>query len=265
MPRSRSAVLLLVLLLGSGFAARPASAAEAASEASWTVTPSFTSAYFFRGVRVAGPCFQPSVDYANGPVALGVWSSVMLDARDRAPGDSDPEVDLYGAYTLSFADDAFSLVPGFSLYTYPSADRSEGYYRSTFEPSLACNFTVHGVRFTPKVYYDTTLDGATGELSAAFALPLTSLGTELDFTATAGTYRWTDTTPDSDPADKNWGDYWLVGVSVPFQITATSKLALSLAYTEGRNNFYQHGSEPKVPNEDAVGRAVVSLSYTLEL
>lgn len=265
MPRPRFVPPLIALLLAGGFAARPSIAAEAASEATWTVTPSVTSAYFFRGVRVAGPCLQPSVDYANGPVALGVWSSVMLDAQDRTPGDSDPEVDLYGAYTFSFADDTFSLVPGFSLYTYPSARRSEGYYGSTFEPSLACNFTTHGVRFTPKAYYDTTLDGATWELSAAFALPLTSLGTELDFTATAGTYRWNDTTPDSDPADKNEGDYWLLGVSVPFQLTAKSKLALSLAYTEGRNNFYQHGSEPKVPNEDAVGRAIVSLSYTLEL
>lgn len=240
----------------------PALAAAEGSEASWTLTSSVTSQYLFRGVRVGGESFQPSLDYSAGAFAAGLWSSVGL--TDHVSGDSDPEFDFYASYTFANAADTWSVVPGFSLYAYPDAERANGLYPATFEPSLAVNYTTPiGVRFTPKFYYDVTLKGPTAEITAAFALPLKQLGTELGFSATAGSFKWEAVTRDASPAEKNWGDYWFATVTLPVQVSIRSQLALGVTYSEGRNNFYKQGTDPKVSNEDAVERWAVSLSWAV--
>jgi uncharacterized protein (TIGR02001 family) len=221
--------------------------------------PSVVSQYMFRGVRLGGLSFQPSLEYDYGNLAVGVWANTPI--ADKVPGVSDPEIDPYGSYTFA-VNDSFSIVPGFTLYTYPRADIGAGIYRSTFEPSLAVNYTVAGVKFTPKLYYDCIMKGATYELTAAYALPLKDLGTELDFTATAGTYKLTDAARNLSPALKNYGDYYLVGVAMPFQLTKESKLLLGFAYTEGSGNFYKISGLPKLENPAAVGRGVATLTYT---
>jgi hypothetical protein len=60
---------------------------------------------------------------------------------------------------------------------------------------------------------------------------------------------------------KNWGDYYLLGVSLPFAITKESKLIVGFAYTKGGGNFFKAGSTPKVENTAAIGRGVVTLGY----
>lgn len=264
----RTSLLRVLPLLACCFAAAHASAEEElvtapVEESSWSVTPAVTSQYLFRGTRVAGASFQPSLDYSAGPLALGIWSSAAFE--DRVSGDSDPEIDLYASYSFSNHDETISLVPGFWLYTYPDAERNDGYYTMTFEPNIALNVELAGIRFTPTCYYDVTLEGATYELSAAFALPLKSLGTTLEFAATAGTFKWDNVTRDALPAEKNWGDYWTIGVSAPVQISANASITLDVTYSEGRNNFYKQGTDPKYENEDAGRHAAVTLSYTFSL
>ncbi len=56
------------------------------------------------------------------------------------------------------------MVPGVTWYTYPRADPGNGFFRSTIEPNLALSWNFHGVKLTPKVYYDLTLEGPTGQL-----------------------------------------------------------------------------------------------------
>jgi uncharacterized protein (TIGR02001 family) len=246
------------------FAAMPGRAAVLDDAAgTWTISPAITSHYLFRGVELAGPSFQPWIDYSKGPLSVGVWSSFALE--DRVSGDSDPEIDFYGYYTFSTKSGALSLVPGFYLYTYPDARQSDGVYSATFEPSLAAIFSVAGVQLTPKIYYDAMLEGATYEITAAMAVPLTSLGTELDFSATAGTFKWNDVTADATPAVKNWGDYWTIGVAIPVQISLRSKLTVAVTYSEGRNNFYKQGSSPREINDDARGKTAVGLTYSISL
>ena len=263
----RSSVILfcVVVLAGAPVSTNaqtsaPAPAlASAAAPSSFLLTPSVVSQYMFRGVRLGGPAFQPSLEYDYGNLAVGVWASTPI--KDKVPGLSDPEIDPYGSYTFA-VNDNLSFVPGFTLYTYPRAELGGGYYRSTFEPSVAINYTVAGVKFTPKLYYDVIMKGATCELTAAVTVPLQDLGGELDFTATAGTYKWTDAARNWSPALKNYGDYYLVGVAAPFQVTKASKLSIGFAYTKGSGNFYKTGSQPKQENPAAVGRCVVTLTYT---
>lgn len=248
--------LLVSATIGAvvGATATVASAQSAGDSAGVAVV----SQYLFRGLRLGGPALQPYVEHDGAAYALGVWASVPL--ADKVPGRSDPEIDPYGWYRWTY-NDALSVQPGFTAYTYPHANRSRGFYRATFEPSLAVNYTVDGVVLTPKLYYDFTLRGPTAELNAAYALPLRSLGTELDLNASVGTYKWTRALADAAPAVKNWGDYWQVGASVPYQIFS-SRVSLGLAYAGGERNYLKQGSAPKWRNPLAARRLVATLTYS---
>ena len=243
-------------LLCSALALSAASAR--ADDTSVVVTPSVVSQYMFRGVRLGGPAFQPQVEVDSGNLAIGVWASTPI--KDKVPGQSDPEIDPYGSYTIAI-NNSLSVAPGFTLYTYPNADANHGFFKLTFEPNLALNYTISGVKLTPKFYYDVVLKAPTYEFTVAYAIPLKDVGTELDWTATAGTFIMHDCIKDANPEVKNWGDYYSIGVAAPFQITKASKLTIGFAYTKGSNNFFKQGSDPKSENTAAVGRGVVTVSY----
>lgn len=262
-PPRRPALFFFAMLTALAAPAAETLPAAGGEEGEWSITTAVASRYMFRGVRVGGESFQPSVDYARGPLALGLWSSIGL--ADQVSGDSDPEVDFYAAYSFGNDSERWSVTPGINVYTYPDAERADGLHRATFEPSLAVSAIVGGIRFTPAIYHDLTLRGTTAELTAEFAVPLTALGTELGFSAAVGTYKWNSVTADASPREKNWGDYWSAGVALPFQLSARSSVSLAVAYAEGRNNFYKQGTDPKRPNDDAVGRVVVTLGYTVTL
>jgi len=256
---------LLSLLLGSSAlvtsgVAQTAAAPAAAPVATWTVTPTFVSQYMFRGARLGGASFQPTVEYATGPLTLGLWSSVPLGGK--VPGQSDPELDPYASYTIELAKD-LTLQPGAILYTYPRAEKNNGFFTTTFEPSLALNYTIEGVKLTPKVYRDVVLEQTLWELNVAFAVPMKEIGSELDFVGSYGTFKAANALENTNPHMKNWGDYWLAGVSLPFQINKESKFVIGWAYTEGAQNFLKQGSAPKVENSAATGRGVFSLSYSI--
>jgi len=214
----------------------------------------------FRGVRLGGPSFEPSVEFDSGALALGVWANFPIS--DKVVGQSDPEIDPYGTYTFTLSD-SMSLVPGFTWYNYPNATESNGFYKTTFEPSVAFNYTVAGVTITPKLYYDVVLKGPTYELNLAFAVPLKDLGTELDFAATVGTYKWDDAAKGATPEVKNYGDYWLIGVTMPISVSANGKILLGLAYTEGSNNYFKQSGSAKAVNTAALGRGVATIGYKI--
>jgi uncharacterized protein (TIGR02001 family) len=240
-------------------AAAPAPA-PAAPGASWTLTPAVASQYMFRGARLGGPSFEPTVEYDNGALALGVWSNFPI--KDKVPGQSDPEIDPYGSYKIDVAKD-MTLQPGFTLYTYANAKKSDGFYKATFEPSLAFNYTIDALTLTPKVYYDVVLSQLTLEFNAAYSIPLKDLGTEIDFAGTIGTFEATDAVENASPSYKNWGNYWLAGITLPFQVTKDTKLSIGWAYTKGSQNFLKQGTFPKFENTAAVGRGVVTVSYAI--
>jgi uncharacterized protein (TIGR02001 family) len=259
MNKKITALLVCALTLGAvSSRAQTAPAAPTAPTLSLTVTPTYVSQYMFRGQRLSGASFQPVVEATYGNAGLGIWTSFPF--QDKATGASDPEVDPYGYYTFT-VNDSLSIVPGFTFYTYPNADISAGFYRSTFEPSIAVNYTVAGVKLTPKFYYDTVLKGPTGEFTAAFAVPLKDIGTELDFSGTYGEFIQRDVTRNSVPHTKAWGNYWSAGVSLPYQITKTSKVTVGYTYAKGEDQFVKQGSAPKTANALAMGRGVASVAY----
>jgi len=265
MNKKLPAVLLSALALGlvSARAQTPAPApapAAVAPSSSWVFTPSVVSQYMFRGARLGGASFQPSIEYDEGNLAVGVWANQPM--ANKVIGQSDPEIDPYGSYKF-VVNDSLNVQPGFTWYNYPNANSSNGFYKSTFEPNLAINYTASGVTLTPKIYYDMVLKGPTLELTAAYAIPLKDLGTELDLTAVGGTFKWTAAAPDQGVAVKNYGNYWQAGFALPFQVTKDSKFTVGWAYTKGSDNFIKYGSLPKGPNPAALGRGVATVSYAI--
>ena len=238
-----------------------APAAAAAPKVTVTATASVVSQYMFRGMRLSDGGLQPSVEVGAGDLVVGAWGNFPFDG-DKVPGSSDPEIDVYGSYTFAL-EDGISLIPGFTWYNFPNADESAGFYKMTFEPNIGLSYTVDGVKLTPKVYYDFVLKGPTYEITAFYALPLKEIGSELDFTATYGGYKWREFANDASPNVKAWGQYWLLGVAAPFQITPNSKLTVGFAYSEGRKAYTKAGSFGKTPNSLAIGRGVASVSYSI--
>ena len=173
----------LIAALITGVALRadstaPAPAAVSAPSSSWIFTPSIASQYMFRGARLGGPSFQPSAEYDQGNLAVGVWANVPL--TDKVEGQSDPEFDFYGSYTMEAIKDTLTWAPGVTIYTYPDAKKSNGFYTATFEPNIALNYTVAGWKFTPKLYYDLVLKGPTYEFTAAYVIPLKDAQKRMD-------------------------------------------------------------------------------------
>ena len=56
--------------------------------------------------------------------------------------------------------------------------------------------------------------------------PLKDVGTEIAFLGSYGTFKATDALENSNPATKNWGSYWLAGVTLPFQVAKDQKLSV---------------------------------------
>ena len=271
------ALLLGVITAGSvsmhaQSAATPAPAAPAAAAApaapappslSWTLTPTYVSSYMFRGQRLGGQSFEPSLEADYGNLAIGVWSNDPVNNKAKVPGQSDPEIDPYGSYTFNI-NDSLSIQPGFTWYTYVRAPLDQGYYRMTFEPNIALNYTVNGVKLTPKLYYDVILKEATYEFDAAYTVPLKSIGSEFDFAGTVGAYNGTDVVNNGNavnaPKTKAKGNYWLLGVSMPFNLSSSVKLVVGWSYTQGGGATVQTGNYPSQPNTEAVGRGVASVA-----
>jgi uncharacterized protein (TIGR02001 family) len=249
--------LLLGALSASGQTPAPAPATPSYS---WTVTPTFASQYMFRGVRLGGPSFEPNIEFDSGNLAIGMWTNFPIS--DKVVGQSDPELDPYVSYKFEIAKD-LTLQPGAILYTYPNAKNADGFYSTTFEPSLALNYSIEGWTLTPKIYQDVVLKQTTLEFNAAYALPLKEAGTELDFLGTYGTFKATDAFENTKPAMKNTGSYFLAGVSMPFQVTKDSKVVLGYAYTKGSDDYLKQGTAPRFVNTAAVGRGVLTLSYAI--
>lgn len=141
--------LLLASILAGGITGLRAQTNPAAPSYTWTITPALASQYMFRGARLGGPSLQPTVELAAGSLAVGVWASFPL--KDKVVGQSDPEFDFYASYTVEAIKDVMTWQPGVTCYFYPGAEKKNGFYQSTLEPNLALNYTVSGVKFTPKI------------------------------------------------------------------------------------------------------------------
>jgi uncharacterized protein (TIGR02001 family) len=93
--------------------------AAVAAHADVSVSPSLVSDYDFRGYTQSGkdPALQISLDYSNGPIHVGAWTSNI----NFGPGDARTELDLLADYSFG-SDDTVKFNTGVVYYTYPGHD-----------------------------------------------------------------------------------------------------------------------------------------------
>lgn len=247
----------LRLLLAGLFAGGPATAWAAEGGAS--VSPGIVSGYIFRGQDRGGAALQTAVDVTRGDFHAGLWTSFPLEGSGAlSPGT---EADFYVGQDLPVGG-RLGVTPGVTLYTYPRADRARGFRRTTFEPSLAIDATIAGLRVVPKLSHDLDLEATTLEVATAYALALPSLGTELDFTGAAGTYLRRDDFSGVAGAGKAWGNYWQVGVSLPYQVSFRTKLVVGWTYSAGSGAFVKPSSAPRLADPRTAARGFASLGFS---
>ncbi len=241
--------LLTGFVLGAPAAAR-------ADEWTGSVSPTVVSRHIFRGQDRGGAALQTAIDFANGDFGAGLWTSVPLEGS--GPSSPGAEADIYVGQDFHTGGQ-LTLTPGATLYTYPRADRTLGFRRTTFEPSLAIHGSFAGVSLTPKLSHDLNLEATTLEVAGVYALALPSFGTELDFNGTTGTYLRRNEVSAFAGKTKAWGNYTQIGVSLPYQVSHRTKLVVGWTYAVGSGAFIKPGAFPTTADPRTTARGFASL------
>jgi hypothetical protein len=227
------------------------------SEGTFTVTPSLVSAYMFRGVRLGGLSFQPAVEYSKGPLSLQLYSNFPVS--DKIPGTCDPEFDLGASYTWTVVPEVFTIKPGIMLYTFPTADTNDGFYKATCEPNVSFGYNLGDMSLSLNLYYDIVMKGATYELGADYSIHVQSTGLDIELSALIGKYDWSDSVADDVIKIRNSGNYFQAGVAIPYEFSKRSSLSIGWYFAKGTNNYYYPSREP---NPNAIGKGFFSVSYS---
>ncbi|MCL1908021.1 MAG: hypothetical protein FWG12_01485 [Holophagaceae bacterium] len=224
------------------------SQSTADSKGTFTIAPSYVSDFMFRGMRLGGPSFQPTVEYSKGPLTVGVWSNFPISKKIE--GVSDPEFDIYASWDWQLVPDALTIRPGITAYTFPRAENKDGFYQATYEPNLSLVYSVCDIDFTGTVYYDLVMKGPTYEFGIDYSVPIKPLGIGLELSALAGSYDWSESEKSTEKIEAS-GKYWQAGISIPYEFSDNSRIVAGWYYAEGKEK-----------NSDAFGRGVFNISFS---
>ena len=223
----KKTILALAALVGASAAfadvAAPAATTTAKSY-SVTLDNTIASEYIFRGLEVADATFHPSVEIAYGDLYAGVWGALPFNNQN---GSDYKEWDFYTGYGYAL-NDTWKLDAGATFYYYGDTPGSQ----DTTELYLGINGKVSVLTTSVYAYYDLDLKTTTFIGSLGYSLPLTKVGTSLDFTATLG---YVDTGDISSAIPENY-TYWGLGVAVPYKLSDTATVTAGVAYTNGNQN-----------------------------
>lgn len=218
------------------------------SKGEFTITPSYVSDFMFRGMRLGGPSFQPSVEYSRGPLAIGVWANFPMSKKIE--GVSDPEFDIYASWDWELLPDTLTVRPGFTAYTFPRAENKDGFYQATYEPNISLVYSVSGIAFTGTYYYDLVMKGPTYEFGIDYSIPIKPIGVDLELSALVGSFEWSESEKSAEKIEAS-ANYWQAGISIPYEFSKNSKMIAGWYYTEGKEK-----------HSDAFGRGVFNLSFS---
>jgi uncharacterized protein (TIGR02001 family) len=235
----------------------------AAAQAGVSVTPTAVSDYDFRGVTQTAndPALQVGVDYAEGPLHLGLWTSnVHFDPTEtgfKFFGSKHTEVDFIGDFSGG-SDDTVKYNVGFVDYTYPGQsgfDYPEIWgtlSKKWFSASLHYSWDWAGTGLDLKAYY----------IEANATIPLADTG----FSVVAH-------------IGHSWGDYWdseynlNLGAYEDYSVGVTKSFgnfSFALKYVDTSGYFDKFGLDKRpasgLPNQDVFsgkGKALLSVSTTL--
>lgn len=210
LPIMKKTVLIIIALLAS-----LSMSAQEETAFSATVDVTYASKYVFRGVQLADETLMPSVEIGYGNFAAGAWSAQPITSN------IDNEIDFYAGFSMPI-DDTWGVDIGATIYYYPELDTAGGTVDDyTFEPYIGIGGEVNGISTGVTAYYDTTLETLTLEGSLGYSVPLEGTGSSLDFGASYGHV---------DPNGGSGYNYYNLGISIPFAISDTATITVSIDY-----------------------------------
>jgi uncharacterized protein (TIGR02001 family) len=231
-------------------AAAGLSAEETKSSYSVTTDFTYTTRYFFRGVKNQDSALQPSVTFAQGAFSAGIWSSQALSDKS-AQWAQGKEYDFFAGYAFALENNA-SVTLGGTYYYYPSARPSLSEVKKSYEASIAFAAPVGPLTGKLSAFHDFKFDSNTLQADLGYSVPISNGSFDVgvyygyndigdgdaDLSGTAGyTYKyygadasvsvklsekatiklgghWTDTSGDLPSPDKN---LWVtLGITVVF-------------------------------------------------
>jgi len=229
---TKTILALAALVTGSTVFAAEAATAPAKSY-SVTLDNTLATEYVFRGLDVADATFHPSVEIASGDFYTGVWGALPFNNQN---GKDYKEFDFYAGYGYAL-NETWKLDAGVTHYYYGDTPGSQ----DTTEVYLGVNGKVSVLTTSLYVYHDFDLYSNSVIGSVGYSLPITQIGTSLDFTATLG-YVDAGQNPSSESADYT---YWGLAVAVPYKLSDKATVTAGVAYTNGNSNSTFRGQDLK--------------------
>ena len=192
-----------------------------AAEVSAELTIPYTSAYTFRGAKIADASIQPGLTLGYGGATVSAWSSQPTDRTQ------DPEFDFGAGYAVEWS--AFTLDAGLTAYYYPGLGSSA----TTWEPYLGVSRSFGSLDIGMRVYYDWTLDVATYEATLSRSIDLAE-NLSVSFGVAAGTVRPRDRTIDGYT-------YWSGTVELAYALGGPSTVFAGFGYTSSDERAIERG------------------------
>jgi len=238
-------IAITLAALAAGYSAQAADATATAaapapaSAPAYTVTTDFTyaSEYVFRGQKNSNAAFQASAEVGYQNFYGGVWTNQPIRNNEA------DEIDLYLGYGFALQND-WKVDVGITSYNYPESLTNGGKTGlSTYETYIGLTGgNIAG--FTPSIYgyYDWKLDTYTIQGSLGYSLPVKQIGTSLDFALTYGFAANTGSTYSGVAK----GNYWGVGVTVPYKLAPNATLTGGLQYAGNNEDTTGYGQDFKL-------------------
>lgn len=219
------------------------------SQSSYNTTAdfTFTTQYFFRGVKNQDAAFQPSVTYNKGAFSAGVWSSQALRQRSEQWANGR-EYDAFANYSISITE-KYSVTLGGTYYAYPSARPSFDEPRDSYEASLAVEAPIGPLNSKFSVFRDFALKANTVQADIGYALDIHEAA--IEFGAYCGQSRIADSNG-SLPGNDRF-DYEYVGVDV----TVSKSLSKHTTVKIGGHWTDTSGDQPSPSNKCSATLSIV--------
>ncbi|RME69930.1 MAG: hypothetical protein D6781_07430 [Verrucomicrobia bacterium] len=136
----------------------------------------FASEYVFRGVQLADNAVHPSIEFGYDNFYLGYWGAFPVENMSSKGWIN--EYDFYAGWGYDLNENT-KIDLGATYYYYTDAD-------STFEPYVGISSEMGVVTPSLYVYYDVDLKNITVQGSLGGSIPLESIKSSLDLSATIG-------------------------------------------------------------------------------
>jgi uncharacterized protein (TIGR02001 family) len=153
-------------------AAAGLSAEEAKSSYSVTADFTYTTRYFFRGVKNQDAALQPSITFAQGAFSAGIWSSQALSDKS-AQWAQGKEYDFFAGYAFALENNA-SVTLGGTYYYYPSARPSLSEAKKSYEASIAFAAPVGPLTGKLSAFHDFKFDSNTLQADLGYSVPISN-------------------------------------------------------------------------------------------